>query len=121
MSGVARKILSKNPAAEAEQKKAAEEAKMGGGHYHGNLRKTKPKVTTIVQGHHVMKENDNALYCPAVRMVTVSGKKCIWYTSFRNHLLFGRGSHFLGEQTNLKPLNDVISKVFCTGSGYTTQ
>ncbi|CAM9485059.1 unnamed protein product, partial [Hapterophycus canaliculatus] len=40
MSDVARKILSKDPAVEAQQKKQAEEqANMGGGQYHGSFKK----------------------------------------------------------------------------------
>ena len=45
MSEVARKILSKDPAAEAERKKKAEEAKAADGHYHGKSNKTDPKVS----------------------------------------------------------------------------
>lgn len=44
MSEVARKILSKDPAAEAERKKTAKEAKTADGQYHGQSNKTDPKV-----------------------------------------------------------------------------
>lgn len=44
MSEVARKILSKDPAAEAERKKKAEEAKMAHGRYHAKSNKADPKV-----------------------------------------------------------------------------
>lgn len=46
MSEVARKILSKDPAAEAQRKKNAEEAKTSGGQYHGTSSKADPKVRT---------------------------------------------------------------------------
>lgn len=48
MSEVARKILSKDPAAEAERKKEAAEAKSTDGHYHGKSSKTDPKVNKCV-------------------------------------------------------------------------
>lgn len=44
MSEVARKILSKDPAAEAERNKKAEEAKTAGGQYHGKSNKADAKV-----------------------------------------------------------------------------
>lgn len=46
MSEVARKILSKDPAAEAERKKKAEEAKTADGQYHGKSNKADPKVSS---------------------------------------------------------------------------
>ncbi len=42
---VARKILSSDPAAEAEKKKAADEANMVGGQYQGKSKKADPKVS----------------------------------------------------------------------------
>ena len=45
MSEVARKILSKDPAAEAERKKKAEEAKTADGQYHAKSNKADPRVS----------------------------------------------------------------------------
>lgn len=44
MSEVARKILSKDPAAEAQRKKDVEEAQVAGGQYHGKAKQKNPKV-----------------------------------------------------------------------------
>lgn len=44
MSEVARKILSKDPAAEAQRKKDVEEAQVAGGQYHGKTKQKNPNV-----------------------------------------------------------------------------